>query len=31
MSQVVDSHMPIDAAKFRHGSADRGTNTPLGC
>jgi ketosteroid isomerase-like protein len=30
MSQVVDAHMPIDAAKFRNGSADRGTNTPLG-
>ena len=30
MSQVVDAHMPIDAAKFRNGSVDRGTNTPLG-
>ena len=29
-SQSIDSHMPIDSAKFRHGSIDRGTATPLG-
>jgi hypothetical protein len=29
-SQSIDTHMPIDAAKFRHGSIDRGTATPLG-
>lgn len=29
-SQLIDSHMPIDSAKFRHGSIDRGTTTPLG-
>ena len=29
-SDTVTAHMAIDAAKFRQGTADRGTFTPLG-